>query len=174
MVDAALQAAADPGLGGVVEVVLDAPDHQLDALLSGADLLVQPSYHEGLGLPVIEAYEAGCPVLAADGGNLPDIVGPWGWTFPAGDVDALTASLSARIQASSTARAGAAEPWLPSPDGLVDELVWRAGARAWVAAHEPSTWAESFLSLCREALARTGPPPGLELVVVGGSAHGPA
>jgi glycosyltransferase involved in cell wall biosynthesis len=171
VVDAALQAAADPELRGVVEVLLDAPDDQLDGILAGADLLVQPSYHEGLGLPVIEAYEAGCPVLASDAGHLPDAVGPWGWTFPTGDVDALAASLRERIRAIAAARTGPVDPWLPGPDGPVDEPTWRAGARAWVAEHEPSTWAASFLSLCREALARTGPPPGLEVVVLDGSAR---
>ncbi len=45
------------------------------ALYAGARLLVQPSFEEGFGLPVLEAMTAGVPVVAADAGALPEVGG---------------------------------------------------------------------------------------------------
>ncbi|QHC59477.1 glycosyltransferase family 1 protein [Rathayibacter sp. VKM Ac-2760] len=42
------------------------PDEDLPALLSGADAVAMPSWHEGFGLPALEAVACGTPVLAAD------------------------------------------------------------------------------------------------------------
>ncbi|QHC63565.1 glycosyltransferase [Rathayibacter festucae] len=42
------------------------PDEDLPALLTGADAVAMPSWHEGFGLPALEAVACGSPVLAAD------------------------------------------------------------------------------------------------------------
>lgn len=47
----------------------------LPALYSGAEVLVFPSLHEGFGLPVVEAFTCGCPVLCGKGGALPETAG---------------------------------------------------------------------------------------------------
>jgi glycosyltransferase involved in cell wall biosynthesis len=41
-------------------------DEDLPALLTGADAVAMPSWHEGFGLPALEAVACGTPVLAAD------------------------------------------------------------------------------------------------------------
>ncbi len=46
-----------------------------EALYAGARLLVQPSFEEGFGLPVLEAMTAGVPVVAANAGALPEVGG---------------------------------------------------------------------------------------------------
>jgi glycosyltransferase involved in cell wall biosynthesis len=48
------------------------------ALYDGARLLVQPSFEEGFGLPVLEAMTVGVPVVAADRGSLPEVLGDAG------------------------------------------------------------------------------------------------
>ncbi len=48
---------------------------QLSALYSAADLYLAPSRHEGFGIPLIEAFECGCPVLCSSGGALPEVAG---------------------------------------------------------------------------------------------------
>jgi glycosyltransferase involved in cell wall biosynthesis len=45
----------------------------LSALYSGAVAYVQPSLYEGFGLPVIEAMQAKCPVVATDTSSLTEI-----------------------------------------------------------------------------------------------------
>jgi glycosyltransferase involved in cell wall biosynthesis len=47
----------------------------LSALYSAADLYLAPSRHEGFGLPLIEAFHCGCPVLCSSGGALPETAG---------------------------------------------------------------------------------------------------
>ena len=48
------------------------------ALYDGARLLVQPSLEEGFGLTVLEAMKIGVPVVAANRGALPELVGDAG------------------------------------------------------------------------------------------------
>jgi glycosyltransferase involved in cell wall biosynthesis len=50
-------------------------DVRLDALLSGAEMVVHPSLYEGFGLVVLEAMARGTPVLAARAGALPETGG---------------------------------------------------------------------------------------------------
>jgi glycosyltransferase involved in cell wall biosynthesis len=48
------------------------------AVYDGARLLVQPSFEEGFGIPVLEAMTAGVPVVAANRGALPEVLGDAG------------------------------------------------------------------------------------------------
>ncbi len=48
------------------------------ALLAGALALLCPSLHEGFGFPVVEAMQAGTPVIASNTSSLPELVGDCG------------------------------------------------------------------------------------------------
>jgi glycosyltransferase involved in cell wall biosynthesis len=66
-------------------------DHMaLNALYSGADALIFPSYSEGFGWPVIEAQAAGCPVVCANKTSLPELAGRAAFLFDPDDVDGMT------------------------------------------------------------------------------------
>jgi glycosyltransferase involved in cell wall biosynthesis len=49
------------------------PAADLAAAYTGALCLVYPSLYEGFGLPVLEAYACGCPVICGNGGALAEI-----------------------------------------------------------------------------------------------------
>jgi glycosyltransferase involved in cell wall biosynthesis len=63
-----------PGKAGVH--LLDyAEKTDLPALYSGAGALVFPSLHESFGLPVLEAFACGTPVITSSNSGLPEIAG---------------------------------------------------------------------------------------------------
>jgi glycosyltransferase involved in cell wall biosynthesis len=73
---------ADEFAGSVRELG-DCGDGDLRGLLAGARALLMPSFAEGFGLPVIEALQAGTPVIASDlpvyreiVGNIPTFIDP--------------------------------------------------------------------------------------------------
>jgi glycosyltransferase involved in cell wall biosynthesis len=61
----------EPGLRLLGEV----PDHELPRLFSGALAFVYPSLYEGFGLPVLEAMQCGCPVIASRDPALMEVSG---------------------------------------------------------------------------------------------------
>lgn len=63
------------------------------ALLRHCGVFVYPSYHEGFGLPPLEAMAAGAPVIVADGGALPEIAGGGSLVVPRGDAGALARAI---------------------------------------------------------------------------------
>lgn len=46
----------------------------LPMLYQGADFFCYPSLYEGFGLPVLEALNSGCPVIASNASSIPEIV----------------------------------------------------------------------------------------------------
>jgi glycosyltransferase involved in cell wall biosynthesis len=68
-------------------------DDALDALIGGADVLVNPSLYEGFGLVVLEAMARGTPVLAARAGALPEVGGDAACYFDPGDPTVLRSAL---------------------------------------------------------------------------------
>jgi glycosyltransferase involved in cell wall biosynthesis len=51
------------------------PRPDLPVLLSRATALLFPSLHEGFGLPVLEGFAAGTPVVAANTTSIPEVAG---------------------------------------------------------------------------------------------------
>jgi len=51
------------------------PAEHVLPLLSGAEIFVLPSLYEGFGLPVLEAQQAGVPVVCSTSGSLPEVAG---------------------------------------------------------------------------------------------------
>jgi len=75
------------------------------SLLAAGDILVLPSYAEGLPVAVLEAMAAGLAVITTPVGAIPDLVldGETGFLVNAGDIDALAERL-ARLIADPTLR----------------------------------------------------------------------
>jgi glycosyltransferase involved in cell wall biosynthesis len=82
------------GLEDRVKFVGEVSDSQLGVEYARAHALVMPSFHEGFCIPVIEAFGAGCYVIACDGGNLPYLAGDLGTVVAAGNIGALSDAIA--------------------------------------------------------------------------------
>jgi len=65
-------------LAGRARAIGYVPPERRRAVFEGAAALVVPSYHEGFGIPALEAMTMGVPVVAANRGALPEVVGDAG------------------------------------------------------------------------------------------------
>jgi len=68
-------AVSETGMGDRVVFTGFIPDNELDTLFRVADLLVYPSLYEGFGIPVLEAMQAGLPVITSNVTALPETAG---------------------------------------------------------------------------------------------------
>jgi glycosyltransferase involved in cell wall biosynthesis len=112
-------------LAGRVDYVGYVAGSDRRTLYEGARLLVLPSFHEGFGLPVLEAMSLGIPVVTSNRGALPEVVGDAGLTVDAEDRralgDAIHAVLTDRDRAATMRGRGLAR---------AADFNWDAAARA--------------------------------------------
>lgn len=92
------------GLGDTIEFIGTVDDDSLWNLYETSHVLVSASLHEGLCVPVVEAYLAGCRAIGTTAGNLPFIVSPTDPIVEAGDPSALAVALSTMIDDVSSGR----------------------------------------------------------------------
>ncbi|MFO0850338.1 MAG: glycosyltransferase family 4 protein [Gemmataceae bacterium] len=118
---AEVRAAGEAALGDRFRVHLDATDEELAGLYAAADAVVLPSYHEGFGVPIVEALAAGCFPVTSDAGACPETAGGLGLVYPVGDVPALADRL--RTLAAAVAAGG-----FPVNGRVVPAAEWRARA----------------------------------------------
>jgi glycosyltransferase involved in cell wall biosynthesis len=78
-------------------------------LYDGACLLVQPSFEEGFGLPVLEAMTLGVPVIASDRGALPEVLGDAGLVVNPEEPEQLASAIERVIDDEAFAAACAAK-----------------------------------------------------------------
>ena len=81
-----------------VELLGYLPDEGLDAVIRGAQVLVQPSLYEGFGLTVVEAMARGCPVACAQAGGLPEAGGDAAVYFDPFDPADIAAAIRALVE----------------------------------------------------------------------------
>lgn len=85
------------GIEGRIVFRTDVPAQDLVEDYARATMLVSPSLYEGYGLPAAEAICCGVPVVATDGGALPEVVGDAGIVVPKADAAALAAAIDSLL-----------------------------------------------------------------------------
>jgi glycosyltransferase involved in cell wall biosynthesis len=123
------------GLEEVVEFAAGESDESLVARYASSSVAVVPSLYEGFSLPAIEAMACAVPLIATDGGALPEVVGEDNQSalvVPAGDPFALLDALSQVLDDPVAARALGAR----GRARVTDRFTWDATASATVRAYE--------------------------------------
>jgi len=112
------------GLLPYIEFVSGVSDERIVELYAESELAVVPSLYEGFSLPAIEAMCSGTPLVATDGGALPEVTGVDGDTVfgcKAGDVDSLAAAIRRGLDdPDARARIGAA-----GRQRVLDRWTWK-------------------------------------------------
>jgi hypothetical protein len=102
-------------------------------------------------VPIVEAFGAGCPVIAYDSSNIPFISGGLAELIPTGDIAGLASAMRRAIDAHRAARSGRAPLLITTDDGAVPEEEWRPAAleltRTLTRSHD-----EGFVAMVEELL----------------------
>jgi glycosyltransferase involved in cell wall biosynthesis len=120
-----LQRLQRPPLVGRVRHVGYVSDEVRQTLYMGASLLVLPSFHEGFGLPILEAMTVGVPVVASARGAVPEVLGDAGLLVEPDDPDGLADAMARLLFDERLAAQAAAR-------GIRRSLIfdWRSSAEA--------------------------------------------
>ena len=112
------------GLMPHIDFVSGVTDERIVELYSEAELAVVPSLYEGFSLPAIEAMCSGTPLVATDGGALPEVTGADGETVfrcRKGDAESLASTIRHALgNPEARARVGAA-----GRQRVVERWTWR-------------------------------------------------
>jgi len=92
----------------------------LPVLYSMASMLILPSLYEGFGLPVVEAFACGTPVIVSDRASLPEVAGDAALQFEAESEDGLCEAIL-KLSRDSALR-----------QQLIEKGVRRAGQFSWL------------------------------------------
>lgn len=68
-------------------------DYEMKSLFANAEMFVYPSKVEGFGIPILDAFAAGCPTILAKCSCFPEIAGDAALYFEDGDGDGLCNSI---------------------------------------------------------------------------------
>jgi glycogen(starch) synthase len=84
-------------LGDRVRIAGFMPHREIPAVLAHADVFCLPSRYEELGTALLEAMQAGVPIVASDTGGIPAVVGSAARLVAPGDAAALAGALDALL-----------------------------------------------------------------------------
>ena len=117
----------DHDLEHVVTCTGNVPVSDLAAFYSLASVYVQPSHYEGFGLPVLEAFACGCPVVSSNASSLKEIAGPAILVSPS--PDDLVGGILRALSTDREAQAARQFEW-------VKRFTWKRTAKETVLSYE--------------------------------------
>ena len=86
------------GIRDRVKFISGLSGEQIRDLYAEATIAVSPSVYEGFGFPAGEALSCGVPLVATDGGSLPEVVGDAGIIVPHSNPPALARAIDALLR----------------------------------------------------------------------------
>jgi glycosyltransferase involved in cell wall biosynthesis len=110
------------------------PFNELPVFYSGAEALVYPSYYEGFGLPILEAFACGTPVVTSNLSSMPEVAGDAAVLVDPGDVNSIADGITKALK---------------GPKGLIDKGNARVREFSW------EKTAKMTLDVYNEAKKRT-------------------
>ena len=97
-----------------------------------AELVLVPSTYEGFGFPAAEAMSCGTPVIASDGGALPEVVGDAGIVVPSRNHLALADAINA-VMSEKKRRQAMSETGI---ERVKTQFTWEKAVRTMVGVYE--------------------------------------
>ena len=88
----------DSGVEHEVRFEINQPQGALRTSLASADAFVSMSEHEGFMVPLVEAFSAGCPVVALRSSAVTETCGPAGCVVSEPDVEAVAGHIAAIVR----------------------------------------------------------------------------
>lgn len=76
---------------------LSGDDSVLSNLYKNATAFIYPSISEGFGFPILEALNNHCPVIASNGGSIPEILGNHGIYFDPNNIESIISTLETSL-----------------------------------------------------------------------------
>lgn len=92
-IDAIHQAIAEGSKREKIHILGFVSDNDIVALYNLATVYVQPSFYEGFGYPVIEAFACGTPVISSDRASLKEIIGEAAYIINPDDLQNMASSI---------------------------------------------------------------------------------
>ncbi len=86
------------GLTGVVKFLGFISDDQLRILYNRADIFVFPSFYEGFGFPIVEAFACGTPVITSNTSSCAELANGVAMTIDPVDIEAMVISMAAILE----------------------------------------------------------------------------
>jgi glycosyltransferase involved in cell wall biosynthesis len=94
---------------------------EIAALYSGAKVLVYASSYEGFGLPILEAFSCGCPVVTSNVSSMPEVAGDGAVLVDPDSVESITEGILEAI--------GSRSSLIEKGSMRVKEFTWEKAAR---------------------------------------------
>ena len=73
-------------------------DQDLSSLYTGASALIYPSIYEGFGIPILDAYSVGTPVVTSNLGSMKEVAGSASVLVDPSDVDSIASGIEKAIR----------------------------------------------------------------------------
>jgi alpha-1,3-rhamnosyl/mannosyltransferase len=103
---AALRARVEElGLSASVRVLGSVPDDHRAVLVAGAAVMLYPSLAEGFGLPLVDAFQAGTPVITSTATCLPEIAGDAALIVDGRSTEAIARGITTMLEDEAKRRA---------------------------------------------------------------------